>query len=213
MKTLLGLLLTLACAAPAQAQVKAGSHVLSLQAGTALPLTRYGDPDVFVGNQGASFGGRYLYQWRPAWSLGVDILYDAFKEKPLDSGIYRLTTNPKLFQALVIGKRTFLPDWKWRPYAWGGLGLGVFSLRKTEIPQPGMARLDGSTDTRTLVDGSSRGLAFALATGFDWDLTKRLTAGFELRWNQTAIDKSRFFGDKFHSFNIGALLGYRLGGR
>jgi len=207
MKILCGLLLALLCATPTQAQVKSGSQVLSLQAGTALPLTRYGSPDVFVGNQGACVGGRYLYNWKPAVGFGLDVLYDAFKEKPLASGIFNQTTNPKLFQALAVGRYTFLPDWKWRPYVLAGLGLGVFSLRRTETPQ------DGSTGTRTLVAGSSRGLSFAIAAGYDADITRRLVAALELRWSQTGIDKSRFFGDKFQSFNAGLLLGYKFGPR
>jgi opacity protein-like surface antigen len=211
MKSLCGLLLALACAAPAQAQVKAGSQVLSLQAGTALPLTRYYNPDVMVGNQGAAIGARYLYNWKPAVAFGLDLIYDAFKEKPMGSDIYGVTSNPKLFQALVIGKYTFLPEFKWRPYALAGLGLGVFSLRKTETPLPGQARLDGSTDTRTVVAGSSTGLAFAIGAGYDVDITRRLVAALDLRWSQTSIDKRKFYGDKFQSFDAGLLLGYKFG--
>jgi opacity protein-like surface antigen len=206
MRALFALALAIGGAAPALGQARPGSHILSLQAGTALPLTRYSVPDVPVGNQGASAGGRYLYNWRPQLGFGADLLYSAFQAKPFSSATDDIVSRPRLFQALAVGKRTFLPAWKWRPYALGGLGVGVFSLRKTAVPQAGGA-------ARTEADGSSTGLSFALAGGFDWDLTERLTAGVELRWSQTAVDKRRFFGDKLHSFNAGALLGYRLGGR
>jgi opacity protein-like surface antigen len=206
MRSLLALALVLGCAASAQGQAKAGAHILSLQAGTSLPLTRYTVPDVPVGNQGAAFGGRYLYNWRPRIGFGADLLYSAFGSKPFSSVTHDVLSRPRLLQALAVGKYSFLPEWKWRPYALGGLGAGVFSLRKTATPQAAGA---GTTE----VDGSSTGLSFALAGGFDWDLTPRLTAGLELRWSQTAIDKTRFFGDKLQSFDAGALLGYRLGGR
>ena len=206
MRALVALALVLVGAAPARAAARAGAHVLSLHAGTALPLTRYNSPDVFMGNQGVSVGGRYLYSWSPRVGFGADLLFSAFQPKAFGSGADDVSSRPRLFQALAVGKYAFLPEWKWRPYALGGLGAGVFSLRRTAAPRAGGAG-------RTEADGSSTGLSFALAGGFDWDITDRLIGGLELRWSQTAVDKSRFFGDKFHSFDAGALLGWRLGGR
>lgn len=206
-------LLLLCLASGAQAQVNQGAHVWSLGLGAGLPLNRYYDIKDKVGNPGFSVGGRYLYHVRPSVGVGLDLSYCAGRTKTSSTSDFRYTSAPELLQVLAVGKYSLLADRKFRPYVLGGVGLGRFSFKKTQSPTAGTWADTGTAETRTPMDAASTGLAFTVGSGLDWDVTKKVLVGLDLRWSQTSIARTKFWGDKFQAFHAAVMLGCKIGGK
>lgn len=221
------LLLLPVLAGSAAAESVAGTHLLAVRWGAAVPLTRdtnevgivdspsgatrYYPADAKVGSPGFDFGAQYLYNLRPSFALGLDFDYNATQARAYDVISYRYDSRPRDLKLLAVGKYSWLPEYRLRPFALAGAGFGRFWFKQTQGTAPGQVRPDGSTTTETLMNNSSTGFAWAFGAGADADLTERLVLTLDLRWSQLAISRSRFFGDKYQGMNASLQFGYRIG--
>ena len=221
------LLLLPALAGPAAAQSVAHTQQVAFRLGTAAPLSRYSQvpgmdvplpqyygADAKVGNPGFSFGGQYLYNIKDTIGLGLDFEYGAPQAKIFDVVSYRYISKPEDLKLLAVGKYSWLPEYRVRPFGLVGVGVGKFWLKQTQGTAPGQIRIVNGrpdTSTLTLVNNSSTGLAWAFGAGADADLTERWVLTFDLRWSQISISRSRFWGDKYQAMNASLQLGYRIG--
>ncbi len=201
MKKIVGLLaLSLLLPLRARASITAGTQEADLNLGIADPLTSYnannGAITNSIGSVGLGIGADYVYYVNKWIGLGGDFMYDAYGSQSLSGG---QTSQPDEMTGLGIAKFQIRPDSNLRPYGLVGLGWGNLS-----------DTVSGGT-----LSAVSNGFAYALGGGVDYDITKNIVAGAELRWTNLTVNNN-FNGAGFHDvgdLNILAHIGYKFGGR
>lgn len=218
-------------ALPAGATVKTGEHQVSINAGAAIPTTKYdlsasGGSSEVMGGSGVGFGGQYLYHLTPALGLGSEFSYAAFGDKDHAIGPVLgvpgtiVTSSYKTWTMEAIARYVLMPESRVNPYFIAGVGLGSVSAKASTRLPPGLVFASTGSREATNFDGSATGVAFSLGAGADADITDSLFAGLDLRWRFVGAKKD--FADQavpgtVHSISSGSGLavagkiGYKFG--
>jgi hypothetical protein len=179
--------LLVALSAAAHADFTAGSSQLAVFGGFGGSSDRYdfgGRKDEAVTRPGGAFGAQYLYylMGTPGFAIGFDGNVSLNNDRhtgDLLNGA-SATTRLKSVIGLFIARLSF-PKGTFRPYVFGGLGVGRGSLFVSAKPTFGNAWSDGGTDSRVLIDEKETSPAVAGGVGLDIFPTESFFFGVELR--------------------------------
>jgi opacity protein-like surface antigen len=171
--------------------------MLSIDVGLDAPLTGVSIPGsggdtTSNGDVGPLVGVEYLHSLTPLLSVGADFeyMYRSPTATPnlLPGAISNVSGNTEML--LAVAKLALTDRGYARPYLLAGLGVDNTSTLIDATPRPGFAWPDtGTSESRTLVDGSSWGLASTLRFGIDFNVYDPVVFSVEAGW--TALDNGR----------------------
>jgi hypothetical protein len=192
------LVVCVACRIPALADRLVGEHRLSLYGGFGYSPTEIsmqsGGSDR-ISNAGGAFGGQYVYHLQsvPALGFGLDFSYSRLEEHSSAQVLNLLNTQSDARSLIGLGiVKWRFPGKSIHPYVFAGAGFHRTSFYLDGQPIPGAYWLSapaaraavlvsGSTNRRTLIDGSATAWAASGGYGMDIDLGNFYFVGAELR--------------------------------
>lgn len=214
MSLLIGILTASGCAG-----ISSGSHVLTLNFGNAVPLSRgvdltaWGNGVERPANAGTLSGIQYYYQRTAEIGVGAELTggYGDRRTHAMHKGSVR--TSTQYSSLLFMARRVFLPGSESYPYVFGGLGATAFTVYQRATPGNGFVWANtGSSETREW-DDSSTGFSFALGAGLEGMLGKSFLLGVEARWQHFRIDPDKFSRSSQNMVGVMSRVGWKFGGR
>jgi len=185
----------------AKAVITPGTSQVSLSLGASNPLS-YNDVDgqrMEFGQTGPSLGFQALYQFLPNLAVGADLNFKRLGDRDFRTGRGPVQVESSAWTMLAVGRGDFLPASDLRPYVMMGLGLGGVKREVRYAFTPAFDR-----DTR------SGGVALALGSGIDFDISPSIVAGAELRWNYIDTDYSQVGTNSVRTLDLNFKVGYKF---
>jgi len=229
-------LATMSCLSlPVRAELKAGDHIVSFNAGASFPLNEVDFADVGGGKEtavktGPGFSAQYLYHLTPSFAFGGEAAYAAYGDKDhmitvntfTGPANLNVTLASKAWAVQAVARYVLVPEKMIHPYFLGGLGMGGVHSKTTTTPiPPAVWTPSGTQETRTNSEGNATGVAFSLGAGVDGYITESWLLGLDLRWIYLGTKKSfddQVFGagvtdelEASKAFVISGKIGYKFG--
>jgi len=152
---------------------------------TNLDITAQGGGRDKIGTLGPAGGMQALYDVNPHLALGLDLNYadlHADRTRAL-LPILDATMASHSLVALAAVKYTFLPNQRVIPYFLAGIGLHHSAFHFETRPVQGLVWPDtGTTESRSVAQGSSTNYAALLGAGFDIPISASVFLGAESRF-------------------------------
>lgn len=189
------------------AAINLGNRFLAFNLGFANPLatidfTALGGGRDRVGTVGGEFDLEAVYMKTRSFGYGIEAAYMApgqMKSTALVGGANTtINTSSFIFEGLV--RWVLSPDAPGHAYLVAGLGLGSTSMQINSTPAPGNVWLvTGTNETRTIINGTSTGLATSFRAGFELPVNSSLMLGAETgfflsSYRYTATSIGQFMG-------------------